>query len=124
MPPFGSGPENDPTPDAAIDPEQVFTSITAREFAHSRDLQPPPMLQAKTGRQDFDLNADARGLFESISHAFALSAVYDGDYPQTGTRIRFRIDHADYREAIRALEAATSSFVVAIKPEAADGGEG
>lgn len=111
-PEAGAGPIDDPTPNAAIDPDQVFTSLSAREFARGRQPQSPPALQAKPGRQDFDLTGDFRLLFDSITKAYGLTTVYDGDYPQGGTRIRFRITDADYREALRALEASTSSFVI------------
>ena len=103
---------DDPTPNPALDPDQIFTSITARDFARARQPQSPPSLAAKEGRLDFDVTGDARALFDNIAHAFGLQTVYDGDYPQSGARIRFRVASADYREAIHAVEAATSSFVI------------
>ena len=108
---FGAGPANDPTPDVALDPEQVFTSITAREFSRARQPQSPQPLAAKPGRQNFDLTLDYRSLFDTVAKAFALNTVYDGDFPQGGAKLHFRVDDVDYREAFRALEAATNSFV-------------
>jgi type II secretory pathway component GspD/PulD (secretin) len=47
-----------------------------------------------------------------VAQRFGLDPVFDGDYPQSGNRIRFRIPGIDYREALHDLEAITNSFVV------------
>lgn len=93
-------------------PEDVFDSITAREFALARQPQAPPALKAGAGTQDFDLTGTARTLFDQVAQRFGLDTVYDGDYPATGKQIRFRISGIDYREALHDLEAMTSSLVV------------
>jgi hypothetical protein len=93
-------------------PEDVFDSITAREFALARQPQAPPALKARAGTQDFDLTGTARTLFDQVAQRFGLDTVYDGDYPATGRQIRFRISGIDYREALHDLEAMTSSLVV------------
>jgi hypothetical protein len=46
-----------------------------------------------------------------------LGVVFDGDYPESGSPLAFRMDQADYREALHALEAATSSFVIPLGPK-------
>jgi general secretion pathway protein D len=97
---------------AILAPEDVFDSITAREFALARQPQAPPALKAKPGPQDFDLTGTARTLFDQVAQRFGLDTVYDGDYPTAGRQIRFRISGIDYREALHDLEAMTSSFVV------------
>ncbi len=93
-------------------PEDVFDSITAREFALARQPQAPPALKARAGTQDFDVTGTARTLFDQVAQRFGLDTVYDGDYPATGRQIRFRISGIDYREALHDLEAMTSSLVV------------
>jgi general secretion pathway protein D len=93
-------------------PEDVFDSLTARDFARARQPQAPPELKAQTGVQDFDLSGDARTLFDQVARRFGLNTVFDGDYPPAGPRIRFRISGIDYREALHDLEAMTNSFVV------------
>jgi len=95
-----------------LTPDEVFTSITAREFANSRQLQGVPHLEPRTGVQDFDLNGNARSLFAQVAQRFGLDTVFDGDYPQTAAPMRFRISGIDYREALHDLEAMTNSFVV------------
>jgi general secretion pathway protein D len=100
-------------PALAVDTD-VFDSLTARELDGARQLLGPATLQAKPGLQDFDLNGNARSLFDQVAQRFGLQTVYDSDYPTTGQQIRFRIPGIDYREALHDLEAATGSFVVPI----------
>jgi general secretion pathway protein D len=95
-----------------IAPEDIFTSLTAKEAAMARELLPPPSLKANAGVQDFDLTGDARALFDQVARSFGLQTVYDGDYPSAGQRIRFRVPAVNYRDALHYLEAMTSSFVV------------
>jgi general secretion pathway protein D len=97
---------------ATFAPEDVFESITAREFAQSRQLQAPPALKPRPGTQDFDLNGNARALFDQVAQRFGLDTVYDGDYPAAGPQMRFRISGIDYGEALHDLEAMTNSLVV------------
>jgi general secretion pathway protein D len=93
-------------------PEDVFDSLTAREIASARPLEGAQRLKPTRGAQEFDLDGDARSLWDAVAARFGLEAVYDGDYPRGGERLRFHIDRADYRDALHALEAATSSFVI------------
>jgi general secretion pathway protein D len=99
------------TAPAFIDPPEHFDSLTARELASARQMQPPPELMARSGRQDFDLNGNARNLFDQLSQRLALAVVYDSDYPTAGASYRFRVTGVNYQEAIHDLEAATGSFV-------------
>jgi len=78
-----------------------------------RDARPPVELRASAGRKDLDFHADARALFTKVAGAYGLEAVFDTDYPP-GTAFDFRLAEADYRDALRALEAATASFVVPV----------
>jgi general secretion pathway protein D len=104
----------DATPDMppSFAPEDVFDSLTARDFARVRQPQGPPELKARAGAQDFDLRGNARTLFDQVAQRFGLDTVYDGDYPEGGPQIRFRISGIDYRQALHDLEAMTSSFVI------------
>jgi type II secretory pathway component GspD/PulD (secretin) len=108
--PAAEGAPELPAPD--LSPEDVFDSMTEKEMSEARELNAPPTLHAKPGTQSFDLNGDARTLFDKVAQAFGLESVYDGDYPRSGTQIRFRVGGADYREALHDLEAATGSFVI------------
>ena len=91
----------------------VFDSVTAKDLAAEREMQPPVQLKAAPGLKDFDLTGDAKSLWDRVTRAFALDCVFDGDY-QAGPRLRFQLTNVDYRDAIRGLEAATGSFVVPV----------
>jgi type II secretory pathway component GspD/PulD (secretin) len=115
------------TPGAASNPDAEhpvlpagfqFESLAAREYAGERQLASPPTLAAAPGRFDFDLNDNPRALFDKVSARFNLQDVFDGDYPQGGAPVRFRLSNLDYREALDALQAATGSFVVPISSKA------
>ncbi len=99
-------------PGVGIGPDDVFDSMTEREMADARELKGLPTLAARRGPQDFDLNADARTLFDTVAERFGLQIVYDGDYPKEAQKIAFRLSGVDYREALHGLEAATGSFLI------------
>lgn len=86
--------------------------ITEKDLREARNMRPPPELQASAGRKDFNLKAEPKRLFEEVARAFGLDAVFDGEYPDGGRPLAFRMEGADYREALHALQAMTSSFVV------------
>ena len=88
----------------------LFGSITDQELEQARKPLPPPILNAAPGRQDFDLRADSKALWEAIAKAFHLTVVFDIAY-QPVPAFRFQLSSADYRDALRALEAATNSFL-------------
>jgi len=98
-------------PEGEPAPPLHFDSVTARDLAEARKPLPPSELEARPGAQDFHLRGTARTLFETVAKAFGLDCVFDGDY-QEGAPVRFDIMDADYRVALHALEAATSSFLV------------
>jgi type II secretory pathway component GspD/PulD (secretin) len=91
--------------------DQEIDAATPEDVNEARKPLPPTELKADPGRKDFDLRGDARSLFEQVARAFGLDTVFDSEY-QPGQPFRFRMEEADYREALRALEAATASFVV------------
>jgi general secretion pathway protein D len=97
-------------------PEPLDTSqldaVTERDLADARRPQPPKQLKALPGLMDFDLNLEPRALVHQVAITYGLDAVFDGDYPESGARIRFRMEQADYREALHAVEAVTGSFIV------------
>lgn len=94
-----------------VPPEAVFDAPDPKDLAAARQPLPPAELKAAAGRKDLNFRGDAKQLFEQAAKAFKLECVFDGDY-QPGAAFRFRMDDADYREALHALEAATASFIV------------
>ncbi len=111
-PPIGASDDDIALLPPALAPEDVFDSLTAREYALARQPKSPPHLNGRAGRQDFDLRGNARKLFDQVAQRFGLEPIYDGDYPQAGQQLRFQIPGVDYREALHDLEAMTNSFVV------------
>jgi len=106
-------PERAAKPEAvAADLPSVFDSQNAGDRAE-RTPKPPPHLKGATGLKDFDLRADAKKVWQDVAGAFSLNVVFDSEY-QPGAPITFRLDQADYRDAIHAAEAATGSFVVPV----------
>ena len=101
-PPHPTPPSNSKT-DPVTGAVTTFDSVTAKDLAAEREMQPPVELKAAPGLKDFDLTGDAKSLWEQVTHAFALDCVFDGDY-QAGPRLRFQLAGVDYRDAIRGLE--------------------
>jgi len=98
---------------AVPDLSSAFDDLSPKDQAAQRNPQPPVMLKASAGHQDFDLRADPKSLWEQVAHAFKLDTVFDGDYT-AGQVLHFQVTDADYRDALHALEAATGSFIVPI----------
>ncbi len=88
----------------------VGSSITEDELVEVRRLKSPPDLKPTPGKKTLDLRGDAKSLFEQAAKTFGLDTVFDGDYTP-GPPLHIHLDDADYRTALRALEAATDSFV-------------
>jgi hypothetical protein len=86
-------------------------AITAEEFHQARQMLPPPALRGREERQSFRLRENAKRLFEVVAQAYGLEVIFDADYPE-GAPLRFQLDDADWREALRAVETVTSSFLV------------
>jgi len=103
----------DAVPDPAAESEPP-EPISRRDLTDARKPLPPVELEAAAGRKSFDRKAAPRPLFEEVARAFGLEVVFDGDYPESAPVVTFQVDDADYREALHALEAATSSFVVPV----------
>ena len=94
---------------ARLDPELTGT-ITESELEQARRPLPPAELQGASGRQDIDLRGDAKTLFEQVAKSFGLEVLFDQDY-QPGPPRRIQLQEVGYHEALRALEAATGSFI-------------
>lgn len=77
---------------------------------------PPPILEPKPGKLNFDIRGDGKSLFEQVLKAWGLDQVFDADYTP-GTPFRFQLEDVDFQTSLRALQAATSSFVVPLGPK-------
>jgi general secretion pathway protein D len=106
---------NDPADELSEEPD-LEEPVTGADLREARKPLPPNELQALPARKDFNLREFPKPMFEQVCRAFGLDVVFDGDYPDAGSQFVFRIEQADYREALHALEAATASFVVPLGP--------
>ena len=111
MPPAATDREAPPSADPPLPPEELFPPPTLQDRIEARKPLPPSSLAAQPGERDFDLRGDPQKLFEDVAKAFGLDCVFDGDYKSVPP-FRFQMTGVDYRVALRALQAATASFVV------------
>mgnify|MGYP001553140838 CR=1 FL=1 len=87
--------------------------ISEKDLIDARKPLPPDELEAKPGRQDFNLKDSSRSLFERVAGAFGLEVVFDTDYQELNN-VRFQVSDLNYRDSLRALEAATDSFLTPV----------
>lgn len=99
-------------PDPAI--ETVAAQLQAEGLVESgvAAADPPPALEPAPGKHNFDLKETAPVLFEKIAGAYGIQVVLDTGYAPLPGPVTFRITDATAAEALRALEAATDSFLV------------
>jgi general secretion pathway protein D len=112
---FELPPSSDVTSDTAAaipGDEEESDPVTERDLREARRPLPPTELKASPESQDFDLRLEPRPLFLEVAKAYGLDVVFDGDYPDSGEKVVFRMQQATYREALRALETVTGSFIV------------
>jgi len=107
-----SPPKMEEFPSDKID-RTLFGNIAPADLEASRKPLPPARLAAEPGRRDYDLHGDSKQLWEQVAATLHLQVLFDGAYQPTRA-FHFELTDADYRDALRALEAATNSFLVPI----------
>jgi general secretion pathway protein D len=93
----------------------LFGSIPAADLEAARKPLPPAQLAAEPGLRDYDFRGDSRQLWEQAAASLNLKVLFDTAYQPTKA-FHFELTRADYRDALRALQAATDSFLVPISP--------
>lgn len=96
---------------ALDEPGEEMPGVEDGDLKESARMLPPPGLVGTAGLQDFDLKGDAKQLWERVLAPYALEVVFDADFVP-GPEMRFRLSQADWRTAVRSLEAVTGAFVV------------
>ncbi|HEV2200610.1 MAG TPA: type II and III secretion system protein [Bryobacteraceae bacterium] len=71
----------------------------------------PPRLAASPDKHSFRIKGRAREIFEQVAAAYGFHILFDPGY-QEPAAFTFAITGADYRDALRALQAASDSFLV------------
>jgi type II secretory pathway component GspD/PulD (secretin) len=96
----------------ALAPDPNLQNISTRELEQARQMLSPPELKLAGGRFDFHFTGTSTEVFNQVAKRCGLETVLDSEYQSTSaSKVRFDIDDVDCRDAIRAAEAATSSFV-------------
>lgn len=93
----------------------LFGKITDADLEQTHKPLPPPKLEVEPGRRDYDLQGDSKALWEQVAAILHLKVLFDADYKPTHA-FHFELNDASYRDALRALQAATDSFLVPISP--------
>ena len=88
-------------------------SFSRQDLEDARVLGPPPRLESLPGEQAFDLKGDSKTLAEAVLRAFGIEVIFDADF-QPIANLRFRLEKANFDEAVTALQAATSTFLVPV----------
>jgi general secretion pathway protein D len=97
---------------AKLDPT-LFGHISDRELEEARKPLPPAELKVAAGTRDYDLRGNSKSLWEQMAGILHLDIAFDTQYQATH-EIHFQLTNADYRAALRALEAATNSFLTPV----------
>lgn len=92
-------------------PPGYAEQITDKDLEEVRRLKPPPDLKPSEDRRDLDLRGNTKALYERVAKMWGLDTVFDGDF-EAGAEQRLSLEQVDFRGAIRALDAATGSFIV------------
>jgi general secretion pathway protein D len=93
----------------------LFGAITDTDLEQAQKPLPPAELEAEPGRHDYNFQGDSTALWEQVAATLHLKVLFDPDYKPTRA-FRFELADADYRDALRGLEAATNSFLVPVSP--------
>ena len=96
-------------PNAA--PATEPTQLTAKELEEARQFREPVRLRPDPGLRSFDLRGDSRTVLQQVLELFGIETIFDADY-QPLQNVRLRMQEVGFEEAVRALEAATNSFLV------------
>ncbi|MGE5644828.1 MAG: type II secretion system protein GspD [Acidobacteriota bacterium] len=103
-------PQGEETSPAEAAEAGIGDTISDRELIELRRLARPPTLKATPGKKTLTLRGDARAVIERTAREFGIETVFDGDF-QAGRPVRLHLDDVDYRQALRAVESATGTFV-------------
>ncbi len=93
--------------------DEFLGTITDQELKEAQKLEPPVTLRPRRRRVTLELEGDIRKVYETFASEFGLRVVFDADF-RPGKPVRFRLEEADFPEALRILRAATGTFVVPV----------
>lgn len=95
----------------------VVGSFTSQDLEDLQRMKPPPHLRPSALIQSFHLKGSPKDLFEQVAHVYGFTVIFDKDYNPTNN-VRYNVTDLDYKQALRALEDATDTFIVPISENA------
>lgn len=99
-------------PSPGTEPPLEFATL--RDWQGDEKLQPLPHLLVDSSTRDFDLRGDEKTLFQAVTSAYGIRAIWDPQSTPETADFRFEIAQADFRTALEALTAITHTFVFPI----------
>jgi general secretion pathway protein D len=105
---------------ASVTPEgqqQPLDRLTEEERQKQSELQPPPKLNAATGRHSFHIRGEEKKIFDTVTQAYGVGLVFDPQF-QPQPNVQFDLQDADFKMAMTALTAATNTFIFPISNHA------
>jgi len=105
-----------PDGETVEDQQPPVEKATIQDRLVARQPLPPAELSAENRVRDFDLRGDSKLLFTEVAHAYGLDCLFDLDF-QPVPSFRFQLNGVDYRQALRALELSTGSFIVPLSSQ-------
>lgn len=73
------------------------------------ELEPPLALRPRAERRSWDLRGDPRALYLAIGGAYGIQFQFDDSVPSV--QVRFRLENADFADAVNVLTAITKTMV-------------
>lgn len=83
------------------------------EIDDAKVARPPPRLKPRDGIKSFDISGDARTIIEKVMGEFGVTAVFESGY-QDPPKFRFHVEDLGFEDAMRTLEAMSSSFLIPV----------
>jgi len=93
--------------------EPPVEPASERLWERDERLQPVPHIKADASKHDFDIRGDEKFLFEQVTAAYGVRAIWDTELSAQPS-IRFQIAGVDFHAAMEALTVATNTFVFPI----------
>jgi len=104
-----------------IDPGNTVVAEREREMKSMEEDQPRsggrdgedalkgvPEVRPQSGTKSFSLRGDTRSAYNEVAKAFGLTATFDPDL--VSRQVRLRVDHVDFKTAMRILGDTTNTF--------------
>jgi general secretion pathway protein D len=105
---------------ASVTPEgeqRPLDRLTAEEQQKQSELQPPPKLDVTASRHDFHLRGEGKKVFDTVTQAYGVGLVFDPQF-QPQPNVQFDVQDVDFKTAMKALTAATNTFIFPISNHA------